>query len=56
MKNYGINGASTAGCEDAKGVDVWSASFDVTDRPPELRVRLSRRGPWQKNVSRLHIK
>lgn len=45
MRNYGTKGVNTAGCEDAKGVDVWSASFGVTDRPPELRVRLSRRGP-----------
>jgi len=35
MSNHGNKGARTAGCEDAKGVDVWSTAFGVADRPPE---------------------
>lgn len=46
MKNYGINGVSIVGCEDVKGVDVWSVLFDVIDRFLEFRVRFLRRGFW----------
>lgn len=34
MRNHGNKGAVTAGCEDVKGVDVWSTAFGVTDCPP----------------------
>lgn len=33
--NHGNKGDRTAGCDDVKGVDVWSTAFGVADRPPE---------------------
>lgn len=35
MRNHGNEVALTTGCEDVKGLDVWSTAFGETDCPPE---------------------